>query len=128
MTTRKSIVDYCLTFQDACEDYPFHDGNWTVMRHKSNRKGFVFLYERDGLLWVNVKCSPEWIDFWRNAFSSVVPAYHMNKSHWNSIILDGTIPDEEIQNMIAESFRLTMPKIKKTAPQSGAPEPDSERN
>ena len=44
---------------------------------------------------------------WRNTFDSVVPAYHMNKTHWNSIILDGSIPENEIKNMIYDSFELT---------------------
>lgn len=49
------------------------------------------LSEREGHIWVNVKVDPEWRDFWRNTYSSVIPAYHQNKEHWNSIILDGTI-------------------------------------
>lgn len=44
--------------------------------------------------------------FWRNTYSSVIPAYHQNKEHWNSIILDGTIPDTDIKRMIAESYDL----------------------
>jgi len=46
------------------------------------------------------------VEFWRNAYTSVVPAYHMNKKHWNSIILDGTVPGKEIKRMIAESYDL----------------------
>lgn len=60
-----------------------------------------------------MKCNPEWRDFWRSAFESIVPAYHMNKEHWNSIILDGTIPQMDIERMIAESYELTKPKSKK---------------
>ncbi|MGE9976217.1 MmcQ/YjbR family DNA-binding protein [Coprococcus catus] len=61
---------------------------------------------------MNVKCDPEWREFWRNAFESVVPAYHMNKTHWNSIILDGSIPNKDIQRMIGESYDLTKGKKK----------------
>ncbi len=49
---------------------------------------------------MNVKCDPEWLLFWRNAFETVIPAFHLNKKHWNSIILDGSIPDKDVQIMI----------------------------
>ena len=55
---------------------------------------------------------PEWREFWRRAFASVVPAYHMNKTHWNSIILDGSVPDKDIKRMIGESYDLTKGKKK----------------
>lgn len=86
------------------EDYPFHDDNWCPMRHK---KAFAVIYERHGGIWINVKCDPEWREFWRNAFASVVPAYHMNKTHWNSIILDESIPEKDVERMIGESYDLT---------------------
>ena len=50
--------------------------------------------------------NPEWRDFWRSAYESVTAGYHQNKEHWNTIILDGTIPEEEIKRMIAESYDL----------------------
>ncbi|MCI9005563.1 MAG: MmcQ/YjbR family DNA-binding protein [Lachnospiraceae bacterium] len=107
MTEKKDVVAYCLTFQEVYEDYPFHDPNWCVMRHKGNRKVFAWIFHREGHVWVNVKCDPEWRDFWRQAYPSVVPAYHLNKEHWNSIILDGSVPEQEIQRMIGESYGLT---------------------
>ena len=55
---------------------------------------------------LNVKTDPEWRDYWRSAFSSVIPGWHQNKEHWNTIILDGTIPDEAVRKMIAESYAL----------------------
>ena len=55
---------------------------------------------------LNVKADPEWRDFWRSAYSSVIAGYHQNKEHWNTIILDGTIPDKEIRRMISESYDL----------------------
>lgn len=76
------------------------------MRYKQNGKSFAYIYEKDSQIWVNVKCSPDWIYVWRDTYSSVVPAYHMNKEHWNSIILDGTILETEIKRMIAESYDL----------------------
>lgn len=107
MQDKREIIDYCLTYKNVFEDYPFHDPNWCVIRHKENNRVFAWIFEKDGHVWINVKCDPQWRDFWRNAFQSVIPAYHLNKEHWNSIILDGTVPDQEIQRMIGESFDLT---------------------
>lgn len=106
MITRKEVIQYSKSLSDTYEDYPFHDDNWTVMRCKKNKKSFVYIYEKNDCIWINVKCDPEWVEFWRNAYTSVVPAYHMNKKHWNSIILDGTVPGKEIKRMIAESYDL----------------------
>ena len=55
---------------------------------------------------LNVKVHPEWRDFWRRVYPAVQPAYHQNKEHWNSIILDGSIPEEELKRMISESYSL----------------------
>lgn len=107
MLTREEAIAFCSKLEDVYEDYPFHDPNWTVMRHKKNQKVFAWIYEKDGHIWVNVKCNEEWRDFWRNAFKSVVPGYHLNKKYWNSIILDGTVPDKDIERMIEESYELT---------------------
>ncbi len=115
MTDRKEAIGCCLALRDVYEDYPFHDPNWCVMRHKKNRKTFALIYEREGHIWINVKCDPAWRDFWRETFASVVPGYHMNKEHWNSIILDGSVPDQEIRRMIGESYDLTKPKVRKRA-------------
>ena len=112
MRERREVIDYCLTFENVFEDYPFHDDNWCVMRHKQNKKVFAWIFNKDGYVWVNVKCDVEWRDFWRNAFDSVIPAYHLNKTYWNSIILDGTIPVEDIKRMIGESYDLTRGKKK----------------
>ncbi len=107
MTERAQVIAHCLTYPDVYEDYPFHDPNWCVMRHRKNRRVFAWIFNKDGKVWVNVKCDPQWRDFWRDAFESVIPAYHLNKTHWNSLILDGSIPEREIKRMIGESYDLT---------------------
>lgn len=53
MKTRKDIIDFCLSLKNTYEDYPFHDFNWTVMRHKDNKKMFAAIYEHMGNIWVN---------------------------------------------------------------------------
>ena len=110
MTKRQEVLDYSLTFPGAYVDTPFHDPNRTLLRYRENMRDFAFVYERNRLIWVNVKVDPQWRDMWRQVYPSVVPAYHQNKEHWNSIILDGSIPDDEIKRMIAESYALIKDK------------------
>lgn len=56
MRTRQEAIQYCHSFHDVYEDYPFHDDNWCVMRHKKNNKTFALIYDKDGYVWINVKC------------------------------------------------------------------------
>lgn len=119
MKERQDIIEFCLKFGDTYEDYPFEDKNWTVMKCRGNKKWFAVLYNREGELWMNVKCDPEWRDFWRNAYEAVIPAYHMNKTHWNTVILNGTVPVKDVERMIRESYELVKPKQKKTGKSLG---------
>ena len=106
MKTREEALKYGLTFPDVYQDAPFHDPNWQLVRYKGNKKAFLWTYERDGYINLSVKVDPEKAFFWRNIYKSVIPGYHQNKDHWNTIILDESIPDEEIKLMIAESYDL----------------------
>ena len=106
MKTRKEALDYGLSFPNTYQDAPFHDPNWQLVRVKKSKKAFLWTYERDGFINLNVKAAPEWRDFWRSAYSSVIPGWHQNKEHWNTIILDGSIPRKDIERMIAESYDL----------------------
>ena len=110
MTTRQSILEYGLSFPQVYQDAPFHDENWILLRVAGSKKAFAWTYERDGHICVNVNVAPEWRELWRNTYDSVIPGYHQNKEHWNTIILDGTIPDEDIKRMIAESYDLVIKK------------------
>ncbi len=106
MMTRKEALEYGLSFLDTYQQAPFHDENWQLVRIKGSKKAFLWTYERDGYLNLNVKTDPEWRDYWRSAFPSVIPGWHQNKDHWNTIILNGSIPDEAVRKMIAESYEL----------------------
>ncbi len=106
MKTREEILAYGLTFADTYVDTPFSDTNWQLVRVKKSKKAFLWTYEKDGFLNLNVKADPEWRDFWRSTYESVIPGYHQNKEHWNTIILDGSIPNEDVKRMIAESYDL----------------------
>lgn len=106
MKTREEAISYGLSFPDSYQDAPFHDDNWQLIRVKSNKKAFLWIYERNGYINLNVKVDPEWRDFWRNTYDSVISGWHQNKEHWNTIILDGSVPDKDIENMITESYAL----------------------
>lgn len=106
MTTREEALKYGLSFPDTYQEAPFHDSNWQLVRVKGSRKAFLWTYEKDGHIWLNVKADPEWRDYWRGAFPSVIPGWHQNKEHWNTVILDGTVPEDAVRRMIEESYGM----------------------
>lgn len=106
MRTRKEALEYGLTFPYTYNESPFHDPNWQLVRIYGSKKAFLWIYERNGYINLNVKVDPAWRDFWRDTYDAVIPAYHQNKEHWNTIILDGSIADEDIRRMIAESYDI----------------------
>lgn len=113
MTTREEALRYGMTFPDVYQDMPFRDANWVLVRCCKNRKAFLWTYEYEGSMRINIKVEPEWRDFWRSTYESVIPGYHQNKEHWNTVILDGSIPDQDIERMIAESYDLVLGNKKK---------------
>lgn len=106
MTTREEALNFGLSFPNTYQSAPFHDENWQLVRVKGSKKVFLWTYERNGFINLNVKVNDEWRDFWRDAFESVIPGWHQNKENWNTIILDGSIPDNDIKRMITESYEI----------------------
>ena len=106
MKTREEALAYALSFPKTYQEAPFHDNNWQLVRVEGSKKALLWTYEREGYINLNVKADPQWRDFWRSTYASVIPGWHQNKDHWNTIILDGTVPEQEIQRMIAESYDL----------------------
>ncbi len=103
--------DYLLSKPSAREDYPFGPD---VLVAKIKSKMFATLAEEAGIAQMNLKCDPSHAFELRDLFSAVRPGYHMNKRHWNTVILDDSIPDGEIQRMIDHSYTLVVKKLKKT--------------
>ncbi|KGJ88474.1 MmcQ/YjbR family DNA-binding protein [Colwellia psychrerythraea] len=68
--------------------------------------------------WMNLKCDPDEAVMLRDIFPSIIPGYHMNKRLWNTVILDGSIPQGEIERMIDNSFKLVVAKMTKKEQQS----------
>ena len=106
MNTREEAIKYGLSFANTYVEAPFRDQNWQLVRVKGSKKAFLWVYEKDGFIHLNVKVEPEWRDFWREVYSSVIPGYHQNKKYWNTLILDGTIPEKEVKRMITESYDI----------------------
>ena len=75
MKTREEALTYGLSFPDTYQDAPFRDANWQLIRVKRSKKVFLWTYEREGFLCLNVKVTPESRDFWRGIYDSVVPEY-----------------------------------------------------
>ena len=106
MRTREEALEFGLSFENVYDEKPFHDQNWQLVRVRGSKKAFLWIYERNGYINLNVKVDPQWRDFWRDAYKSVTAGYHQNKEHWNTIVLDGTIPDADVRKMIYESYEL----------------------
>ena len=111
--TKKDYIDFCKNIGGAAVDQPFPDDFETyAVRHELSRKWFALIMELNGKTVVNLKCEPMQSDFLRSVYKGVIPAYHMNKTHWNTVFLDDDVPDDEIKRMTLNSFQLTGKKIK----------------
>ena len=112
--TKNEYLEFCGTIAAAVSDTPFEDdAESVVIRHRYTRKWFALVMKLNGKDIVNLKCEPMEADFLRNAYEGVIPAYHMNKTHWNTVFLESDVPDEEIRRMTENSFELTLKKKKR---------------
>jgi predicted DNA-binding protein (MmcQ/YjbR family) len=98
----ETIREYCIAKKGVTESFPF--GEDTLV-FKAGEKIFA-LVNLDGDLSINLKCDPAFAIELRERHSSVTPGYHMNKKHWNTINLDGTVPDKEVFSWIDHSYEL----------------------
>lgn len=101
---------YMLKRPEAVEDFPFGP-DVGVMKIKG--KMFATLGTSVGTATINLKCDPDEAVMLRDIFESVIPGYHMNKRHWNTVILDGSVPPAEIERMIDRSYGLVVKGLKK---------------
>jgi len=113
--TEKEVKEYLLTFPEVLEDYPF---KLDVSVFKIEGKIFALLgfgvwMEHDNIAKLNLKCDPDEALMLRDMFEGVIPGYHMNKKHWNTVILNGSVPEEYIKRMINSSFSLVVNKLTK---------------
>ena len=102
----ESLRDYCISKKNATESFPFGDD---TLVFKTGGRIFA-LVNLDGDLSINLKCEPSFAIDLRERYSSVLPGYHMNKKHWNTVQLDGSIPDKEIFSWIDHSYERVIGK------------------
>ncbi|MCL2637618.1 MAG: MmcQ/YjbR family DNA-binding protein [Oscillospiraceae bacterium] len=109
--TKRELINLCLALPFVYEDYPF-DEIAAVMRHSGNKKMFALIAHRHDRLYINLKCDPLEADFLRKAFKDVEPGWHMNKTHWNTVYVDGDVHFQELQRMVQCSYDLIAPKAR----------------
>ncbi len=98
----ESLREYCISLPDVNESFPFDQ---TTLVFKVNGKMFL-LTDLEGQLTMNVKCDPEKAIELREHYNCVIPGYHMNKKHWNTIIIDGSVSDKVLIQWINDSYNL----------------------
>ena len=106
----ESFRAYCLEKKAATEATPFGPDNIVF---KVKGKMFALLALDEVPLCVNLKCDPDLALELRDRYEQVGPGYHMNKKHWNTVVLDGVIPDGEVRKMIDHSYELVVQSLPK---------------
>lgn len=99
----KSVEDYILSQPGARLEYPFGEG---VAVYKTGDKMFALIAENKLPVQLSLKCDPELSKVLREKYESVMPGYHLNKKHWNTLILTGQLSWEEVRDLIRHSYQL----------------------
>ncbi len=111
---REDVIKYSLSLPNTYEDYPFPDDNISItMKHSDNKKWFALIMNVKGKIYLNVKTNPEYSELLRSSYAYITPAYHMNKEHWNTIIIDDKVDVSLVEELIEQSYDLTKSKITK---------------
>ncbi|MHC1703622.1 MAG: MmcQ/YjbR family DNA-binding protein [Tenuifilaceae bacterium] len=105
----EEIREYCLSKKGATECFPFDE---LTLVFKVGEKMFA-LSNLDGEPSINLKCDPEKAIELREEYSSIEPGYHMNKSHWNTVYLNGSVPEKLIKDLINHSYDLIINSLSK---------------
>jgi predicted DNA-binding protein (MmcQ/YjbR family) len=106
------VKRYLLNKPEAVEDFPFGP---EVAVYKVRNKIFALIGMENNEARINLKCDPAEAEQLRMVFDAVLPGYHMNKKHWNTVIINGSIPDNEVKRMIDNSYVLIVKKLGKSA-------------
>jgi predicted DNA-binding protein (MmcQ/YjbR family) len=104
----EELRDHCLSFSGAEETFPFGPENSVF---KVAGKIFALSRLAENPLRVSLKCEPPLAEQLRKAHASVLPGYHLNKRHWNTVIIDGSLPDKTISDMVEDSYDLVVSKL-----------------
>lgn len=109
-TDYQSIVSYCNSKKGATSGYPFGEG---ALVFKVMGKMFALISEDTDPLRMNLKCDPDDAQALRAQHQAIIPGYHMNKRHWNSLYLDGSLSLELVAELIDHSYDLVVSGLKK---------------
>ncbi len=105
------IEEYCLSKKGAIREYKVE---WDAIRYMIKDKMFVLQGEDNkGNQIITVKLKPEFGELLRLKYEDIIPGYHMNKVHWNSLFLDGDVPDDVVKEMLDESYGLVYLSLSK---------------
>jgi predicted DNA-binding protein (MmcQ/YjbR family) len=99
----KTVEEYILTMPNARLDYPFGEG---VAVYKAGDKMFALIAEDKQPITLSLKADPQLSEVLRDKYETVLPGYHLNKKHWNTILLTGQMPWQEVQALILHSYQL----------------------
>ena len=102
------LRDHCLSFPGAKETFPFGPDTSVF---KVAEKMFALSQLGADPLRVSLKCEPELAEALRAAHAAVLPGYHLDKRHWNTVVIDGSLTEEAIRDMIEDSYDLVMCKL-----------------
>lgn len=103
MITHKELETYLLSMPNTRLDYPFGEG---VAVYKVEDKMFALVKEGSEPVNVSLKCDPQLAKHLREKYESVMPGYHLNKKHWNTLLLTGQLDWQEVQDLIRHSYQL----------------------
>jgi len=103
MVNHKEVETYLLSLPNTRLDYPFGEG---VAVYKTGDKMFALVAEKSEPIRLSLKCDPQLAVALRERYESVLPGYHLNKKHWNTILLTGQLSWEEVQDLIRHSYQL----------------------
>ncbi|MBB5640682.1 MmcQ/YjbR family DNA-binding protein, partial [Cryobacterium roopkundense] len=103
--TPDALVDLCLSLPQAVETFPFGEET-SVFKTSGNGKIFALSALAGEPLTVSLKCDPEEGRALREEFVQITPGYHLNKKHWITIVLDGSVPDELVEQLLRDSHAL----------------------
>jgi predicted DNA-binding protein (MmcQ/YjbR family) len=106
----EGLCAYCTAKPGAQATFPF--GPETLV-FKVSGKMFALMGMHAAPLWVSLKCDPEFAELLRAKYDAVEPGYHLNKRHWNSVRLDGSVPEEVVADLINHSYELVVKKLRK---------------
>lgn len=99
----KTVKEHILSMPNAKLDYPFGED---VAVYKVKDKMFALIPEKSKPVRISLKCDPQLAEKLREKYETVMPGYHLNKKHWNTIVLSGQLSWEEIQDLIRHSYQL----------------------